>query len=46
MQAPNYFAVNVNAFESRGYDSRYKVGTWLRVSGEVGNMCQVLLPYF
>ena len=35
----NYFAVNVNAFESKGYDSRYKVETWLRVSGEAGNMC-------
>ena len=39
MKATNYFAVNVNAFESRGYDSRYKVEAWLRVSGEVGNMC-------
>ena len=35
----NYFVVNVNAFESKGYGSRYKVETWLRVSGEAGNMC-------
>ena len=39
VKAANYFAVNVNAFESRGYDSIYKVETWLRVSGEAGNMC-------
>ena len=39
VKAANYFAVNVSAFESRGYDSRYKVETWLRVSGEAGNMC-------
>ena len=39
MKATKYFAVNANAFESRGYDSRYKVEVWLRVSGEVGNMC-------
>ena len=39
VKAANYFAVNVNAFESRGYDSRYKVETWLRVSGEVENIC-------
>ena len=39
VNAANCFAVNVNAFESRGYDSRYKVETWLRVSGEAGNMC-------
>ena len=38
-QSNELFAVNVNAFESRGYDSRYKVETWLRVTGEAGNMC-------
>ena len=39
MKATKYFVVNVNAFECRGYYSRYKVEAWLRVSGEVGNMC-------
>ena len=42
-ESANYFAVNVNAFESRGYDSRYKVETWLRVSGEAGE--HVLSPF-
>ena len=39
MKATKYFALNANAFESRGYDSRYKVEAWLRVSREVGNVC-------
>ena len=39
VKATNSFVVNVNAFESKGYDKRYKVETWLRVSGEARNMC-------
>ena len=49
VKATNYFAVNVDAFESRGYESGYKLEAWLRhsyevnimnaVSGEVGNIC-------